>query len=133
MIANVENKIKALAECSCNSWCPVNENDVNSCFPPSIGARKLKLACADIHQALDDKIKGKNLTLAFILVGAVEKGMYANGFQSPTGQDSTVDTKDFQVMVSSLIINANFSLLKATSDIPRRLDRHSLVSTEQEN
>ncbi|KAL9425288.1 hypothetical protein AB3S75_032268 [Citrus x aurantiifolia] len=25
----------------------------------SIGARKLKLACADIHQALDDKIKGK--------------------------------------------------------------------------
>lgn len=31
--------------------------------------------------------------------------MYANGFQSPTGQDSTVDTKDFQVMVSSLIIS----------------------------
>lgn len=47
----------------------------------------------------------QNLTLTFILVGAVEKGMYANGFQSPTGQDSTVDTKDFQVMVSSLIIS----------------------------
>ncbi|KAK9194203.1 hypothetical protein WN944_004906 [Citrus x changshan-huyou] len=27
----------------------------------SIGARKLKLACADIHQALDDKIKGRCL------------------------------------------------------------------------
>lgn len=41
-------------------------------------------------------------------MGAVEKGMYANGFQSPTGQDSTVDTKDFQVMVSSLIISIFF-------------------------